>query len=166
MGSFLIAAAALKTPTRSGDNAQGVNLNVYLLYYELTVAPASAEESSQTRSSLQPQAAPPPLRYHHCPLRHVLTPLRYSLRPQAVPPPFRYSHCLGPLQHCSPPLQRSHRLAPLRYCHIRAPLLYCQIPPPLRYCHSAAGSREVVDLKRARVARASSGERWAGPRYK
>jgi len=25
-GSFLIAAAALKTPTRNGDNAQGVNL--------------------------------------------------------------------------------------------------------------------------------------------
>jgi len=26
-GSFLIAAAALKTPTRNGYNAQGVNLN-------------------------------------------------------------------------------------------------------------------------------------------
>jgi len=26
-GSFLIAAAALKTPTRNGHNAQGVNLN-------------------------------------------------------------------------------------------------------------------------------------------
>jgi len=28
-GSFLIAAAALKTPTRNGYNAQGVNLNFY-----------------------------------------------------------------------------------------------------------------------------------------
>jgi len=27
-GSFLIAAAALKTPTRNGYNAQGVNLNI------------------------------------------------------------------------------------------------------------------------------------------
>jgi len=27
-GSFLIAAAALKTPTRNGYNAQGVNLNL------------------------------------------------------------------------------------------------------------------------------------------
>jgi len=26
-GSFLVAAAALKTPTRNGYNAQGVNLN-------------------------------------------------------------------------------------------------------------------------------------------
>jgi len=29
-GSFLIAAAALKTPTRNGYNAQGVNLNCYI----------------------------------------------------------------------------------------------------------------------------------------
>jgi len=28
-GSFLIAAAGLKTPTRNGYNAQGVNLNFY-----------------------------------------------------------------------------------------------------------------------------------------
>jgi len=28
-GSFLIAAAALKTPTRNGYNAQGVNLTVH-----------------------------------------------------------------------------------------------------------------------------------------
>jgi len=28
-GSFLIAAAALKTPTRNGYNAQGVNLTFY-----------------------------------------------------------------------------------------------------------------------------------------
>jgi len=27
-GSFLIAAAALKTPARNGDNAQGVNLTI------------------------------------------------------------------------------------------------------------------------------------------
>jgi len=31
MGSFLIAAAALKTPTRNGYSAQGVNLNFYVL---------------------------------------------------------------------------------------------------------------------------------------
>ena len=29
-GSFLIAAAALETPTRNGYNAQGVNLNFHL----------------------------------------------------------------------------------------------------------------------------------------
>jgi len=29
-GSFLIAAAALKTPTRNGYTAQGVNLNIYV----------------------------------------------------------------------------------------------------------------------------------------
>ena len=29
MGSFLIAAAALKTPTRNGYNAQGVNLKFW-----------------------------------------------------------------------------------------------------------------------------------------
>ena len=36
-GSFLIAAAALKTPTRDGYNAQGVNLNIPLplLFSEL-----------------------------------------------------------------------------------------------------------------------------------
>jgi len=32
-GSFLIAAAALKTPTRNGYNAQGVNLNLHMRAY-------------------------------------------------------------------------------------------------------------------------------------
>jgi len=31
-GSFLIAAAALKTPTRNGYNAQGVNLNCLIVF--------------------------------------------------------------------------------------------------------------------------------------
>ena len=31
-GSFLIAAAALKTPTKNGCNAQGVNLTFFLIY--------------------------------------------------------------------------------------------------------------------------------------
>ena len=34
-GSFLIAAAALKTPTRNGYNAQGVNLNIYITTFLL-----------------------------------------------------------------------------------------------------------------------------------
>ena len=35
MGSFLIASAALKTPTKNGYNDQGVNLN-FLYVYKLS----------------------------------------------------------------------------------------------------------------------------------
>jgi len=37
-GSFLIAAAALKTPTRNGYNAQGVNLNVHVYICRISMA--------------------------------------------------------------------------------------------------------------------------------
>ena len=41
-GSFLIAAAALKTPTRNGYNAQGVNLNLYAsIIYTIQARPNS-----------------------------------------------------------------------------------------------------------------------------
>jgi len=42
-GSFLIAAAALKTPTRNGYNAQGVNLTFCVLaIYGRDTGPAAA----------------------------------------------------------------------------------------------------------------------------
>jgi len=38
-GSFLIAAAALKTPTRNGYNAQGVNLTFFSFFRALRTSP-------------------------------------------------------------------------------------------------------------------------------
>jgi len=40
-GSFLIAAAALKTPTRNGYNAQGVNLTLHIPPYRYQEFPPS-----------------------------------------------------------------------------------------------------------------------------
>jgi len=44
-GSFLVAAAALKTPTRNGSNAQGVNLTLYI-YYKVCSRPTSQRRAS------------------------------------------------------------------------------------------------------------------------
>ena len=51
-GSFLIAAAALKTPTRNGYNAQGVNLNIHVylcIYIYMHVCECTSTELIATR---------------------------------------------------------------------------------------------------------------------
>jgi len=53
-GSFLIAAAALKTPTKNGYNSQGVNLT-FCLNFSYHALMRLSDEGGQVRHSRKPQ---------------------------------------------------------------------------------------------------------------
>jgi len=59
MGEFLIAAAALKTPTRSGYNAQGVNLKLIQVRVNPR-APGVAPSGGMMKLGLPDRPALPP----------------------------------------------------------------------------------------------------------
>jgi len=78
-GSFLIAAAALKTPTRNGYNAQGVNLNIHRTRLVTTISCKGYILTAAISRRPPPRPSPP-----RAPSREQSLPLSFGAKVQTA----------------------------------------------------------------------------------